>query len=158
MSRLAKIVLPALLVLMGIWLAISGLLSFSATKIGGMWLTTTEKCFFVPDIGGWIGRIWQAGVAISGVILFWFGAGWLFVVMKPDQACACLSGQNYRQCCLRRERAYLIVGSLTVCMLAGAWMLESSYEPSIGIMAATVLAFWLVRHHYGRGHPRAKSV
>src|SRR5262245_27011228 len=75
-SRLVIMVLAALVILIGLWLVISGVLSFVATKIGGMWVMTTERCFFVPDIGGWIGRIWQAGVATAGIVALGFGGSW----------------------------------------------------------------------------------
>lgn len=157
MPRLLKITMLAVVILLGLWLAISGIYSICRTTIGGMWVTTEENCFFIPDIGGWIGRVWQSGVAIGGAFLVWICARSLFAAMKLDRQCACFSGRIYGLCCFRRERAYLMIGVLTVVAMFATYALDLSLGPGVGILISAVLAFWLASRRYGRSHHQLKK-
>ena len=150
MPRLLKLSALTLFVLVGAWLAISGVYSFCATRIGGMYVTTMDDCFFIPDIGGWIGRVWHAGIAMFGLVLGWRGAGSLFAAMRLGQPCACASGRKYRDCCFRRERGILVIGILTAIALLIFRALDDSLAPMIGILVSAVSACWLVGYHYRR--------
>src|SRR5580700_359961 len=103
----------ALVILVGLRLAISGLYNCCATTIGGMYVTTMDNCLFIPDFAGRVRQVWQMGVAIGGVLLIWIGSRLLAGAMKQGQPCPCFSGWNYRQCCFGRERAKLVIGVLT---------------------------------------------
>jgi hypothetical protein len=127
------------------------------TRIGGMYVTTMDDCFFIPDIGGWLGRVWHAGVAIVGLVLGWMGGGLLFATMRLYQPCACSSGRKYRDCCFRRERGFLVIGILTAIALLIFRALDGSPAPMIGILVCSVLACWLLGYHYRR-QPNAKRL
>src|SRR5437879_8203019 len=144
MLRLPKITMLALVILLGLWLSASGIYSICRTTIGGVYVTTEENCFFIPDIGGWIGRVWLSGVAITGAFLVWIGTRSLFAAMKLDQPCACSSGRIYRHCCFRRERAFLVIGVLTVGAMFTTYALDLSIGPYVGILLSASLVFWLV--------------
>jgi len=150
MLRLLKIAMLALVILLGLWLAASGVYSICRTTIGGMYVDTEENGFFIPDIGGWIGRIWQSGIAIAGVFLVWIGAHSLFAAMTLDRPCACSSGRIYRQCCFRRERAFLIIGVLTLGAMFTTYALDLSLGPDVGILLSAGLVFWLVSRRHSR--------
>jgi hypothetical protein len=153
MPRLLKITMLAFVILLGLWLAASGVYSICRTTIGGAYVTTETNCFFIPDIGGWIGRVWQSGVAIAGAILVWIGTRSLFAAMTLDQPCACSTGRIYRQCCFRRERAFLVIGVLTVGAMFTTYALDLSLGPYVGILLSAGLVFWLVSRRFQPGSP-----
>ena len=158
MPRLVKIATLALIILLGLWLAASGVYSIWRTTIGGTYVTTEENCFFIPDIGGWIGRVWQSGVTTVGAFLVWIGARSLFAAMKFDQPCACSSSRNYRQCCFRRERAFLVIGVLTVGAIFATYALELSLGPYVGILLSAGLVFWLVSRRFSRSQHQVTKI
>jgi hypothetical protein len=158
MLRLPKITMLALVILLGLWLSASGIYSICRTTIGGVYVTTEENCFFIPDIGGWIGRVWQSGVTIAGAFLVWIGARSLFAAMTLDQPCACSSDRNYRHCCFRRERAFLVIGVLTVVAMFTTYALGLSLGPCVGILLSAGLVFWLVSRRFSRSHHQVKRI
>lgn len=85
MARLLKLSALTFLFLFGAWLAISGVYSFCVTPVGGMDVTTVDNCFFIPDIGGWLGRVWHAGVTIFGLVL-----GWMVVRRHETPSAVCM--------------------------------------------------------------------
>lgn len=149
--------LLTLLILLGGWLSSSGVYSFCTARVGGMYVTTLDGCYFIPDINGWIARVLHAGIAISGLVLGWTGAAALFATMKLGQHCACGSGRNYRHCCFRRERGFLFVSVMTAITLFIFRALDGSIAPILAILVSAVLAFWLVGRHY-RSETDAKRV
>jgi hypothetical protein len=148
MPRLLKLTTFALVIFVGVWLAFSGVYSFCVTEIGGTYVTTLEECFFVPNIGGWIGRVWYAGIAVVGGFLVWVGALSLLSAMRLGKPCACFSGRIYRHCCFRRERGLLLVGGMTAVVLLITRALDIPLPQRVGILAAAALAFWLVSRRY----------
>ena len=156
MPRTLKIMVLALVILVGLRLAISGLYNCCATTIGGMYVTTMDDCFFLPDFAGRIRQVWQTGIAISGVLLIWIGSRLLADAMMQDQPCHCFSGRSYRRCCFRRERANLVIGVLTAGAVVGIHRLDSSVVSDIWILFAAAPAFWLVSRRYKRSRHHVK--
>jgi hypothetical protein len=151
MPRLLKLSGLTFLVLIGAWLVISGVYSLCASRIGGMYVFDLEDgCFFIPDIGGWLGRFWYAGITSFGLFLGWRSAKALFATMRLSRSCDCSSGRAYRYCCFRRERAFLFVGVLATVVLFSFRAMDGSLGPTIGIVVSAALALWLVGHHYRR--------
>ena len=150
MTRLLKISVLALLILLGAWLVISGIYSFCKIEIGGMWLTSSESCFFIPDVGGWIGRVWQVVVALAGLILVLRAICALAATMELGQPCGCSTGRSYGNCCFRRDRAYLVIIFTAAIAMFSLYAFDISLVPCIGIVVSACLTFWIVSRHYRR--------
>ena len=70
------------------------------------------------------------------------------------ESCGCRSGMPYRDCCFRRERAFLIIGSIAAVALFGSF--DVGLAAFIPVLVLSAIAAWLVSRHYARQAERRK--
>ena len=73
---------------------------------------------------------------------------------KMAEKCGCRSGMPYRECCFRKERGFLIIGTIAAVALFGSY--DVGLAAFIPVLVLSALAGWLASRHYTRQAERRK--
>jgi membrane protein implicated in regulation of membrane protease activity len=67
---------------------------------------------------------------------------------KMGENCGCHSGMPYRECCFRKERAFLVIGVIAASALFGSY--DAGFPVFVPVLLLSAVAGWLVSRHYAR--------